>query len=557
MIAVVEAYKAGLFRFQYWLPNIIAGSIVGIISIPLSMAFAIASGATPGQGLVTSIIAGALVGIFGGSRVQITGPTGAFIVLLMAITTKHGIEGLQIATLMAGFILVFMGLAKLGNIIKFIPDPVIVGFTSGIGVVIFVSEWRDFFGLPKIPAQLTHFHEKLIFLISSLKAFHPTTTLLAFLSLALILFSSKVRGIKYIPGPLVAVVGVTLIQFLFQFSGVATIGDAFGKISQELPHFFLPRASLSEIIELIGPAFTIALLGAIESLLSAVVADGMIGARHTSNQELIGQGLANIFCPLFGGFAATAAIGRTTTSIRSGGNSPIAALTHSVVILFIILTLAPLVQYIPLCTLAAILFVSSYNMGEPKHFYYMLSHAGKNDILVLLSTFILTIFTDLVVAVNVGVILAIFLFTRRMSQSVRVEHQLEKHIQPELAELKVKSLPSNIIIYNIQGPFFFAAAETLERALSVTRTDPKAIIFRLKDIPFMDITGLQSFREIIEQFYKRDVLVFLCEANPRVQIKLEKIKVLKWVQGECIFKTLTEALHKALKSSPSLVKNKK
>lgn len=543
MIALLEAYKTGLFQPRNWISNIIAGIIVGVIALPLAMAFAIASGANPEQGIYTAIISGILVAIFGGSRVQIAGPTGAFIVILSAITAKYGIQGLQIATLMAGFILVFMGLAKLGNIIKFIPDPVIVGFTSGIALIIFISACKDFFGLPVPSSHLAHFHEKILALIKTFPHLNFTTTLLGFISLALMIVSPRIRYLKHAPAPLVALITLTLLQTLFQFPNVATIGSVFGKITQELPSFYLPTPSLSEVIELVGPAFTIAMLEAIESLLSAVIADGMMGTRHNSNQELIGQGLANIVCPLFGGFAATGAIARTATSVRHGGNSPLAAIVHSLVLLFILLLLAPLAQYVPLCTLAAILFVISYNMSDIKHFYHMLNHAPKNDVLVLLVTFILTVFTDLVVAVNVGVILAVFLFTRRMSQAVRIEQETPTTLEDEF---DLTEVPPEVVIYRIQGPFFFAAAEALEHTLTTIQTDTKAIIFRLKDVPFMDVTGLQSFQEIIEQLQRRNINVLVCEANSRVLYKLERMNILSQLYKGQVFPTLITALDMAL-----------
>lgn len=308
MLALVEAYRAGLLKPKNLFPNLIAGIIVGVIALPLAMAFAIASGAKPEQGLYTSIIAAFIVGIFGGSRVQIAGPTGAFVVILASVTAHYGFIGLQIATLMAGFILIFMGLIKLGNVIKFIPDPVIVGFTSGIGVIIFVGEWKDFFGLPVHLALDTPFYEKVWQLILAIPQLNLTTTALACLSLLLVIITPKF--IQRIPGPLVAMLVVSGLQATFHFENVATLGSAFGKISQHLPHFQLPDITLRKVTELIGPAFTIALLGAIESLLSATAADGMSGngTRHHSNQELIGQGLSNIVAPLFGGFAATGAI---------------------------------------------------------------------------------------------------------------------------------------------------------------------------------------------------------------------------------------------------------
>lgn len=536
MLAIIEAYRAGLLKSKYWESNLIAGLIVGVVALPLAMAFAIASGVKPEQGLYTAIIAALIVGIFGGSRVQIAGPTGAFVVILANITARYGIDGLQIATLFAGFILLFMGFLKLGTVIKFIPDPVIVGFTSGIGVIIFVGEWKDFFGLTVHIPLNAHFYLKLLALIKALPHFDKPTVELACLSLFLVVITPKI--LKRIPGPLVAMVVATILQAFFQFKSVATIGSTFGGITQSLPKFHWPEIQLATAFSLIGPAFTIALLGAIESLLSATAADGMAGTRHHSNQELIGQGIANIFTPLFGGFAATGAIARTATNIRNGGNSPIAAIIHSVFLILVIVLLAPYASYIPLCTLAAILFVVAYNMSDIPHFIHMVKHAPRSDVLVLITTFLLTIFTDLVVAVNVGVILAMLLFVRRMSQFVAIEQQDHATLQDELAGI---TLPKETIVYTIQGPFFFGAAEKLERAFAITHSDPKNIIFRLKDVPFMDITGLQTFAEIIEQFSKRGVHLYLCEANHNVTNKLKKIGITKWVHGGRVYKTLAEA----------------
>ena len=381
MIAILEAKKAGLLRTQNWLPNLIAGIIVGVVALPLAMAFSIASGAKPEQGLYTSIVAGVAVSLFGGSRLQIAGPTGAFIVILAGITSKYGISGLQIATMMAGFILMMMGFSRLGSIIKFIPAPVIVGFTSGIGVIIWVGQWKDFFGLPAVSGS--HFHEKLWHLLQAFPEAHGVTTLLAVSSLALVLFTPKIKYLKKVPGPLVAMIFSTLIVSVFHPENVATIGSAFGGIPQKLPDFSLPSITFNQFVQLIGPAFTIAMLGAIESLLSAVVADGMAGTRHNSNQELIGQGIANLISPLFGGFAATGAIARTATNIRNGGNSPIAGIIHSVVLVLILLFLAPLANNIPLCTLSAILFVVAWNMSELPHFFAMVKKAPKTDTAIL------------------------------------------------------------------------------------------------------------------------------------------------------------------------------
>lgn len=537
MLAIVESYRAGLLAPKYWVQNLIAGLIVGVVALPLAMAFAIASGVKPQQGLYTAIIAALIVGVFGGSRVQIAGPTGAFVVILANITARYGIDGLQIATLFAGFILLFMGFLKLGTVIKFIPDPVIVGFTSGIGVIIFIGEWKDFFGLPIHVPLNAHFYIKLLALIRALPHLDWPTTGLACLSLLLVLVTPKF--LKRIPGPLIAMIVATVLQAFFHFKSVATIGSTFGGITQALPQFRLPEIQLGHAFNLIGPAFTIALLGAIESLLSATAADGMAGTRHHANQELIGQGLANIFSPLFGGFAATGAIARTATNIRNGGNSPIAAIVHSLFLILVITLLAPFASYIPLCTLAAILFVVAYNMSDIPHFTHMVKHAPRYDTLVLMTTFLLTIFTDLVVAVNVGVILAMLLFVRRMSQFVAIEKQDHETLKNELSDI---TLPKGTIVYNIQGPFFFGAAEKLERAFLITHSDPTNIIFRLKDVPFMDITGLQTFIEIIDQFHKRNVNVYLCEANSNVKNKLMRIGIMSLIKGERIFPTLTDTI---------------
>jgi SulP family sulfate permease len=539
MLAIVEAYRAGLLKSKNWSRNIIAGLIVAVVALPLAMAFAIASGVKPEQGLYTAIIAGLIVGIFGGSRVQIAGPTGAFIVILANITAHYGVSGLQSASLMAGFILIFMGLIKLGNVIKFIPDPVIVGFTSGIGVIIFVGEWKDFFGLSIHLPLDANFYQKIAGLMKALPHLDLTTTGLACLSLLLVLVTPKF--LKRIPGPLVAMLVVTGLQTIFHFKHVATLGSTFGGIPQHLPNFQLPTLLFSYNLDLIGAALTIALLGSIESLLSATAADGMAGTRHNSNQELIGQGLANICAPLFGGFAATGAIARTATNIRNGGNSPIAAITHSVVLILVLVLIAPLAANIPLCSLAAILFVVSFNMSDIPHFIHMVKHAPRYDILVLWVTFLLTIFTNLVIAVNVGVILAMLFFVRNMIQSIIIETQKPQGLQPELTTNGITNF-EEVIVYSIQGPFFFGAAEKIEHALAITHTDAKDIIFRLKDVPFIDMTGLETFHELIEQYHKRGVNIYLCEANSTVETKLRNIGILDLVSERKVFNTLAEAL---------------
>jgi SulP family sulfate permease len=540
MISILEAQRAGLFRRAHILHNIVAGIVVGVVALPLSMAFAIASGARPEQGLYTAIVAGFVVAVFGGTRLQIAGPTGAFVAILAGITAKYGVDGLQIASFMAGLMLIMMGLAKMGAVIKFIPDPVIAGFTAGIGVIIFVGQWTYFFGLPIVPTQ--HFHERFWRLAMALPHFHPTTTVIAVLSLVLALLSNRIPGLRRVPGPLVAMVAATVAQTIFQFDGVATIASTFGAIPQQLPSFALPAISAARVFELVGPAFAIAMLGAIESLLSAVVADGMAGTRHDSNQELIGQGLANLVSPLFGGFAATGAIARTATNFRNGGTSPLAGMVHVVTLVLIVLLLAPLVSNVPLAALAAILFIVAYNMAEIRHFVRLVRKAPRADAAILLITFFLTVFVDLIVAVNIGVILATLQFVRRMSSSVEVLQQTDTHLAHELNGQGMEKLPPGVLVYAIEGPFFFGAVENFERVLLATHTEPRVLVLRLRRVPFMDITGLLALEEVIREMMRRGVRVILCEANQRVRNKLDVAGVVSVAGSGNYFDTLGEAL---------------
>lgn len=542
MPAIIEAYRAGLLNRKYWLQNIISGIVVGVVALPLAMAFAIASGAKPEQGIYTAIIAGFLVSTLGGSRLQIAGPTGAFIVILSGITANYGIVGLQTATLMAGLILLLLGIARMGTIIKFIPAPVIVGFTAGIGVIIWVGQWGDFFGLPAAADTNLHFHEKLWYLLQALPELHLSTTALAVISLLLVIHTSKITWLKRIPGPLVALVAATVLQSIFHFDGVKTIGSAFGGIPQGLPSFQMPNLSFKQIIELIGPAFTIAMLGAIESLLSAVVADGMAGTRHNSNQELIGQGIANMVTPLFGGFAATGAIARTATNIRNGGTSPLSGIVHSLTLILVIMLLAPLAVNVPLAALAAILFVVAWNMSDIPHFIKLVQRAPRTDVTILLVTFCLTVFADLVVAVNIGVILAVFQFLRRMARSVEVRQVTEQELDHEFAHQGITHLPPGTLVYTVEGPFFFGAVENLERALANTATDPRILIIRLRWVPFIDFTGLLTLEEAILDLHKRGIRVMLTGANDRVHAKLEKAKIINLVGPDNYFKNVLQAL---------------
>ena len=538
MIALIEAHRAGLLARAHWLPNIVAGLVVGVVALPLAMAFAMASGARPEQGIYTAIIGGALISILGGSRLQIAGPTGAFIAILVGVTARYGIAGLQVATLMAGLMLVLMGMARMGSVIRFIPAPVIVGFTAGIGVIIFVGQCSDFLGLPRPSGE--HFHEKLWHLLLALPDAHAPTLLMGVIGLALVVFSSRIRWLSRVPAPLVAMVIVTLLQLALSLPGVATIGSAFGGIPTGLPSLAMPQLPVSQWLALIGPAFTIAMLGAIEALLSAVIADGMTGTRHDANQELVGQGIANIVAPLFGGFAATGAIARTATNIRYGATSPLSGIVHALLLVAVLLFLAPLASDIPLAVLSAILFVVAWNMSEVRHFTHLLKTAPRADRVILVITFLLTVFVDLVVAVNVGVILAILHFLRRMAEAVETQPVDAAELEVELSRHGLHPLPPGVLVYEIVGPMFFGAVENFERALVHTHAEPKALVIRLRRVPFMDITGIQTLQEVIGKLRRRGVTVLLCEANERVAAKLQRAEV----TGESISTTTGDTMGK-------------
>jgi len=530
MIAFLEAKRAGLFKKPHWANNLLAGIIVGIVALPLAMAFAIASGAKPEQGIYTAIVAGGISSLLGGSRVQISGPTGAFIVILAGITAKYGIAGLQMATLMAGFMLLIMDLVRFGAVIKYIPDPVIVGFTSSIAVIIWVGQWKDFFGLKPEPGA-EHFHEKVWDLAVAFPGMHLETTLLAVFTLLAVIYSPRI--FKRIPSPLVAMVAATVIQASFEFKGVATIGSAFGGIPQSLPKFeFLP-IRFSQMLQLIGPAFTIALLGAIESLLSAVVADNMTGAKHNSNQELVGQGIANIFSPLFGGFASTGAIARTATNIRNGGSSPLAGIVHTITLVVIVLIFAPLASHIPLCALSAILFVVAYNMSEMHRFSHMVRTAPRADVVVLLITFLLTIFTDLVAAVNIGVMLAALLFMKRMSEAVSIRRQTIEELIHETGD-KSFILPANVAIYTMEGPFFFGVTERLMSALEEVQIHADVLVLRMKNVPVIDASGLQTFWDLMKNCERNDTRLILSEIRPNILEKMQRAEITQKLGSENI-----------------------
>ncbi|QOW23766.1 sulfate permease [Lysobacter sp. H23M47] len=540
MIALIEGYRAGLFKRAHWLPNIVAGIIVGIVALPLAMAFAIASGVKPEQGLYTAIIAGLLVSIFGGTRIQIAGPTGAFIVILAGVVAKFGVEGLLVATLMAGVILVLMGLARLGSVIRYISDPVIVGFTAGIAVIIWVGQWQYFFGLPEPAGDA--FYQKTFALLQSFAQLHWPTTLIGLGSLALVLLGPRIPGLTKVPGPLLAMIIATVLTTAFAMPGVATIESAYGAIPRTLPSFHWPDMSFDQITMLLPAAFTIAMLGAIESLLSAVVADGMAGTRHNSNQELIGQGVANIVSPLFGGIAATGALARTATNFRNGATSPLAGIVHSITLLLVLLVIAPYAGKVPLAALAAILFVVAWNMSEAGRFVRMVRRAPRADMVILLITFTLTIFTDLVVAVNIGVILAMFQFVRRMSSSVEVLEEDPHSLRAELARLGVEHLPPAVMVYSINGPFFFGSVESLDRALSWSRDAPEFLVLRLDRVPLLDATGLKRLDTTIRAQAKKGVRILLCGASLRVLRKLVRAGIVSRADPASYFADLGEAL---------------
>ncbi len=540
MFAVIESYKAGLFSSKNWLKDILAGCVVGIVALPLAMAFAIAIGAKPEQGIYTAILAGVIVSLCGGTRVQISGPTGAFIVVLAGIVQSHGMSGLLLATVMAGGILLILGLTRLGSLIQYIPAPVVLGFTAGIAVLIFFSQWPAFLGLTQPEGE--HFHQKLWHLLQTISDVDATTSLLGLFALAILLGVPKVKALRAIPAPLIALVVMTSVQWFMQWSSVKTIGSAYGGIPVGLPEFEWVAIDAAHALQLIGPALTIAMLGAIESLLSALVADGMTGYRHRPNQELIGQGMANIVAPFFGGFASTGALARTATNIRMGAQSPLAGVVHSVVLVLVLLLLAPLASFIPLSVLAAVLFIVAWNMSEVHHVIRMIKTAPKSDVAILLVTFFLTVFADLVVAVNVGILLAVLFFMKRMSESVEVV----AHPQSDTSVI----LPHGVCVFSIEGPFFFAAISNVENALSSIHHETQVMILRFDGVPFIDASGLESLRKTIATLNKQGVQVLISEANSRVQQKLYRSQLMDSAQHYATFQDAISAAHIIIDNAP-------
>ncbi len=523
------------YNQKTFMADLMAGLIVGIVALPLAIAFGIASGVSPEKGIITAIVAGLMISLFGGSKVQIGGPTGAFIVIVYGIIQQYGMQGLTIATLMAGVFLILLGVLRLGTIIKYIPYPIVVGFTSGIAVTIFTTQVKDLLGMTMdtVPSD---FVEKWAAYISNMGHIDPWSALVGIVSVMLIaLWPTLARmfnlsPLKALPGSLVAIVVMTVAALLLkEYAGVTTIetiGDRFS-INSTLPGAVVPALSWETIKGLVGPAVTIAVLGAIESLLSATVADGVIGDHHNSNTELIGQGIANIASPLFGGIPATGAIARTMTNINNGGKTPVAGIVHAVVLLLIFLFLMPLAQYIPMACLAGVLVVVSYGMSGWRSFLAMARHNPKSDVTVLLLTFFLTIIFDLTVAIEFGLICACLLFMRRMAETTDVhavmnEIDLNEDADMERGNLEHLTIPEGVEVYEINGPYFFGAGNRFEDIMARYGKKPKVRIIRMRKVPFIDSTGMHNLENMCRMSQKEGITVVLSGVNPKVEDVLKR-----------------------------------
>ncbi|HEX6084479.1 MAG TPA: sulfate permease [Thermoanaerobaculia bacterium] len=526
----VVCFKEGYTR-ETVTRDVIAGIVVGIVALPLALAFAIASGVPPERGLYTAIVAGFLISALGGSRVQIGGPTGAFVVIVYGIVSKYGYEGLVICTVLAGIILVALGVLRMGALIKFIPYPVVTGFTAGIAVIIFSGQLKDLLGL-KMGAVPPEFLDKWMAYAGHFATIDPYTTGIAAGSLLVLLVWPRVS--RMVPAPFVAMVLATLAVQLFDLP-VETIGSRFGSVPSTLPAPHWPDVPWHRLRELISPSITVALLAAIESLLSAVVADGMIGSRHKSNVELVAQGVANIASPLFGGIPATGAIARTATNVRTGGRTPLAGMTHAVTLMLILVFAGQWAAKVPLAALAAILVVVSYHMSEWRSFAGLL-RAPKSDIFVLIITFALTVFVDLTVAVQVGVVLASLLFMRRMAEVTNVAGMNEDD-QPE--EL-VPRVPRGVAIYEVNGPFFFGAADKLKDVLGEIDKKPKAFILRMRNVPAIDATGIHALEQLALKCRKQGIPLILSEVTEQPRSALERTRNAELFANRA--RTLDEAL---------------
>ena len=545
-----------------FMSDLMAGIIVGIVALPLAIAFGIASGATPEQGIITAIIAGLLISVFGGSRVQIGGPTGAFIVIVFGIIAEYGMSGLIIATFMAGIFLILMGVLRVGTIIKYIPYPIIVGFTSGIALTIFTTQIKDLFGLQITEDMPADFIGKwgLYFKYFATTEMWPLA--IGVCSILIIVLTPKIS--KKLPGSLVAIVLMSVAALLLEkYAGVTsidTIGDRFKDISSEIPMPQFPDGlTWTKITKLVSPAFTIAMLGAIESLLSAAVADGVIGDKHDSNQELVGQGIANMVCSLFGGIPATGAIARTMTNINNGGRTPVAGIIHALVLLLILCFLMPLAKYIPMSCLAGILVVVSYNMSEWRSFKAILKNP-KSDIIVLLVTFFLTVIFDLTVAIEVGILIACLLFMRRMTEVTNVSVETSEIDLSADSDLPDNTehliIPDRVEVYEINGPYFFGIANRFEEVMNDMGTIPSVRIIRMRKVPFIDSTGVHNLTNLCEKCLKKEVHIVLSGVNPKVIKVLTKSGFDKLVGKENICPDITVALERARVLAEQLEKRK-
>ena len=532
-----------------FMSDLMAGIIVGIVALPLAIAFGIASGVTPEKGIITAIVAGLVISLFGGSKVQIGEPTGAFIIIIYGIIQKYGFEGLTIATLMAGLFLVLFGLLRLGTIIKYIPYPIVVGFTSGIAVTIFTTQIKDLFGLT-LPSNPSDFIEKWGVYLQNFNTIDPWCALIGVASVVVIAVTPRFS--KKIPGSLIAIILMTIVALMLKnFAGVLsieTIGDRFS-ISNELPAAQVPDMNWETIKSLVSPAITIAILGAIESLLSATVADGVIGDHHDSNTELVAQGLANIASPLFGGIPATGAIARTMTNINNGGKTPVAGIIHAVVLLLIFLFLMPMAKYIPMACLAGVLVVVSYGMCGWRSFLELMKNP-KSDVTVLLITFFLTIIFDLTIAIEVGLIIACLLFMKRMSETTDVKAITEEIDLNQDAEFSTGNLdhliiPQGVEVYEINGPYFFGAGNKFEEIMASFGDRPKVRIIRMRKVPFVDSTGIHNLTNLCEMSKKEGIQIVLSGVREKVNGQLEHAGFYHLIGEENICSHINLALKRA------------
>lgn len=517
--------------------DIISGIIVAIIALPLSIALAIASGVGPEQGLYTAIIAGFFISFFGGSRVQIGGPTAAFVVIIYGIVASYGTDGLIVATILAGIILVIMGICRFGSLIKYIPYTITTGFTCGIAVTLFIGQLKDFFGMD-IASVPSEFLDKVIVYAKNISTINLTATLIGLLAVAIMLLWTKVTD--KIPGSLVAIVVTT--DAYFAKLPVNTIGSVYGKLNSAFPSFHVPSITMNLIQQMISPAFTIAVLAAIESLLSAVVSDGMIGDTHKSNAELIGQGLGNIFSGFFGGIPATGAIARTAANVRNGGRTPIAGIAHCITLTIILLVLMPLAALIPMTTLAAVLLVVAANMADWSSFFRLCKNAPKSDIIVLVATFFLTVFFDLVVAIEIGVVLAALLFMKRMAETADIKawkYTDSPDITPGEAE-KLREIPHSISVFEICGPMFFAAADQLLGINSDHRT--KAVVIRMRSVPAIDASAMKYLHELAERAKKKNIHLIFSHVNEQPMKVMKKDGFYELIGQENFHENIVSAL---------------